>query len=89
MDTTFVVVSRGDVPTKKYFVVASTNKMKIKTPLLLINDSLSDMTCLIILKYSHLAQKSHNCQQYLLIPAQFCNKNVFSSKYRNQCTLSQ
>lgn len=44
MDTTFVVVSRGDVPTKKYFVVASTNKMKIKTPLLLINDSLSDMT---------------------------------------------
>lgn len=28
MDTTFVVVSRGDIPTNKYFVVASTNKMK-------------------------------------------------------------
>lgn len=43
MDTTFVVVSRGDIPTNKYFVVASTNKMKkkkIKTVLLLINGSL-------------------------------------------------
>lgn len=29
MDTTIVaVVSRGDVPTNKYFVVASTSKMK-------------------------------------------------------------
>lgn len=34
-------------------------KWKIKTPLLLINDSLSEITCLIILKYiRHSAQKS-------------------------------
>lgn len=49
---------------------------KIKTALLLINDSLWDLAWLMILKSSHSVQKA----VLFFIPARFYNKNVFSLK---------